>query len=136
MKGITPVVATILLLLITIVIIGVAMVFFQRTVSGSTGATEEALSSHTSQAAKTMQITNANCVSGTTTVNMRNSGTQSISTGDVSIFIDNILKDCSWIGMPVTAGGSATCTISEAGDSSSKKVKVVSPGNTDIVVCS
>lgn len=135
MKGITPIVATILLLMITIVIIGVAMTFFQRTVDVATGATEKALDSQTSQAAKTMMITGANCVSGTTTVNMRNSGTQSIAASEVNVFIDNVNKDCSWAGMPVTAGSSAACTINE-GDYSGKKVKVVSPGNTDIVICS
>ncbi len=135
MKGITPVVATILLLLITVVIVGIVMVFFQRTVSGATGATEETLGSQTSQSAKIIRITNANCVSGATTVSMRNSGTQGIIASDVSVFIDNVIKSCSWADMPVAAGGSATCTITEAGDSSSKKVKVVSPGNIDVVVC-
>lgn len=135
MKGITPVVAIILLLLITIAIVGFAMVFFQRTVTSATESGQEQLNSQTSQLAKTAVIANTNCVEGTSTINIRNTGTQSIAASEVSVFIDNTIKTCAWSGMPVTAGGSATCTVAEAGDSTGKNAKLSAPGSTDQVVC-
>lgn len=129
-KGITPVIATILLLLITIAIVGVSMVFFTRTVSTSTGAGEEQLQTTTGQASKAIRIDNA---AGTSVV-IRNMGIQSIAQSELSVFVDNALAACTWAGLPVAKDGSATCTLGSS--CAGKKVKVIGPAGSDEVTCS
>ncbi len=129
-KGITPVIATILLLLITIAIVGVSMVFFTRTVSTSTGAGDEQLKITTEQASKMLRIDNA----AGTSVTIRNMGTQSIAQSELSVFVDNSLSTCTWTGLPVAKDGSATCTLGSS--CTGKKVKVAGPAGSDELTCS
>ena len=129
-KGITPVVATILLLLITIAIVGVSMVFFTRTISTSTSAGEQQLQTTTEQASKMIRIDSA----AGSSVTIRNMGTQSIASTELTVFVNNALTACTWAGLPMAKDGSATCTLGSS--CTGEKVKVIGPAGSDEVTCS
>ncbi len=75
MKGITPIVATILLLLITISMVGFSFVFVQRTAQTSTQAGETQLNQTISQIGTAFSIENVN----NNKVYIRNRGTNALS---------------------------------------------------------
>ncbi len=129
MKGITPVIAIILLLLITISMVGFAFVWFTRFVEIAGSATENATISEVEKIKKTVRIDNA----GTGGVTVRNTGSANIPVNEISVYIDGSAISCSWTGS-IAPQGSATCT--QAVCSSGQEAKVTSPGTAqDVVTC-
>ncbi|MBI4019533.1 MAG: type IV pilin [Candidatus Aenigmarchaeota archaeon] len=90
MKGISPVIAIILLLLITISIIGFTSVFFQQTVQTSGEQAQESLNERSDTLLQTAEIIDAT----NNKVTIKNVGGAPISIDNVKIFLD---------GEPVTA---------------------------------
>lgn len=134
MKGITPIVAIILLLLITISMIGFAFVWFTRVSELATQQTQQQLEGQLSQTAQKIAIDAAT----TTSVTIRNTGSKDIPVSQISVFVDGIAKACTappWTGNLVV-GTTITCTYTigtcPAGVS---KVKVTTPGGSDSVAC-
>ncbi len=84
MKGITPVIAIILLLLITISIVGFAMIFFSRTAETAANQTETELAQQTQLMATSFQIDST----GIGSVYIRNRGTENIPAGFVNVYLD------------------------------------------------
>lgn len=133
MKGITPVVAIILLLLITISMVGFAFVWFTRVSQLATSETEAQLRGQLTADAQKIRIDAAT----TTAVSIRNTGTQDINTTQISFFIDNAAVSCdaTWTGM-LTAGSTKTCTyVPPKTCAAAATVKVSAPGNSDAVKC-
>lgn len=139
MKGITPVVAIILLLMITIVIIGFATGFFQQIITttgeGATGQAQETTEAYQ----KVAQLSSAGEDATGAVITVMSVGAIDIPTSEIGVFINGLPQNCAWedvagtpitdvtnIGVCVVAGG--TCT---AGD----PVKVSSPGMEDTGVC-
>ncbi len=85
MRGITPVVATILLLLITISITGVSFVFMQRTAQTSTLAGESQLNQTAGQVLTRFRIENI----GNGKAYIRNMGSTEISSSILAVYINN-----------------------------------------------
>jgi flagellin-like protein len=129
MKGITPVIAIVLLLLITISMIGFAFVWFGRVTSIVTNQTEEQLTGQTQQLAKTVRIEAVT----SSQVTVRNTGTSTIAAGELKAFI-NGAADGGCDAVTVAPGGVQTCTlvgVCNAGN----VMKVTAPGNSDAVNC-
>src|SRR3989338_7172640 len=84
MKGITPVIAIILLLLITISMVGFAFVWFQRVASTATQATDEQLTAQLNKQAQQIKLEGA---SGTT-VTLRSNGNVALPVGSIVLFVN------------------------------------------------
>jgi flagellin-like protein len=136
MKGITPVVATILLLLITIAVVGFAFGYFS-TIMTSTGETaQEQAEATTGRLSKTISIDNVNNATGVANViavTVRNAGTAAILTTEVSFYVDNVVaSSVSWGAVTSIAAGSiATANVTSTGGCklSTSKVKAAGPAN-------
>ena len=132
MKGITPVIAIILLLLITISMVGFAFVWFQRVASTATAATDTQLQSQLNQQAQTIRIESVNGV----TIALRNIGTQAITDNSISIFVNGTsTKSGSCPNGAASTGATFSCTSTVNVCSGSSIVKATSLGNTDQVTC-
>jgi flagellin-like protein len=132
LKGITPVIAIILLLLITISMVGFAFVWFQRVQSSMTNATETELQSQLSRQSQKIAIDNA---AGTTLV-MRNIGTSAVPVTSITAYVNNAVVTLSGAACTgnIAPGATVTCTISSACNAGAS-IKVTSPGGQDIDVC-
>ncbi len=132
MKGITPVVAIILLLLITISMVGFAFVWFTRIGELTTQQTQAQLQSELDRQAQKVRIDAVT----TTTVTIRNIGTKAIPEIQLTVFVDNVVKECTWsTSGDLAAGGSKTCTYTGACTAGTSTVRVTAPGNSDAVKC-
>ncbi len=92
-KGITPVVATILLLMITISITGVSFVFLQRSVQTSAQSTEQQLSNQAGQMANAFSIEGVD----KNIVYIKNVGAKSLNTSVLNFYVNNVLVESSSI---------------------------------------
>ena len=132
MKGITPVIAIILLLLITISMVGFAFVWFQRVAQTATSSSDTALQTQLNQQAQTAKIDSA----GGTTVTIRNTGSQSIAAGAVTVFVNGTLQTSGNCPTATLAAGSSnTCTSLVQVCSGTSVVKITTPGNVDQILC-
>jgi flagellin-like protein len=131
MKGVTPVITTILLLLIAIVVIGLAFGFFQDIFGTASTSAQQQLESGIDQTAQTIRIEAA---SGSD-VTIRNTGSQNINTTKLAFFVDNAVDTAVTCNPTTVAPNSVSvCTLFSA-CSSGSVVKVTSPGNEDIENC-
>ncbi len=126
MKGITPVISVILLLLVTIAIVGFATGFFQRILGAAGTNVDEQLTAQTNQLGQTIKLESA---AGTSVV-IRNTGSKTIYLANVTVFVDSVSKICTWSGTPaatsLAVGQTVTCTLDAA--CTGKNVKASAPG--------
>ncbi len=135
MKGITPVIAIILLLMVTIVVIGFATGFFQSMINVAGSQLEEQTQQTTQQIAKVVTIDSAATVGSNTEVTVRASGSKDVPSSEISVFLDDAIQSCTFSPDPVVVGTTSTCTISGQTCSSGTEVKVTSPGGEDTFEC-
>src|SRR3989338_1892128 len=90
MKGITPVIAVILLLLITVSLVGFASAWFLRIGTTSAGAIEN--KTQKLLAAKSIMLENAkgNAIAGTTLVDLRNIGGNVILDTEIKFYVNDL----------------------------------------------
>lgn len=108
MKGITPVIAIILLLMITIALAGFAFVWFGRVGQQVTNQTAEQLAEQQRKQATSAIIDNIDAANGIVTI--RNSGTVTINTNELGIYVDGTPIQCTGLGATIAPGATATCT--------------------------
>jgi flagellin-like protein len=137
MKGITPVIAVILLLLITIAMVGFAFVFFTRIANTAANATQQQLGSELDRQGKTINIENIDA--STSTVTLRNIGTRTILASDIKIYTNGASNN-SYSCSSISPGSTADCTRTANGAiedvcPASTTFRVVAPGNEDSRVC-
>jgi flagellin-like protein len=130
-KGITPVIAIILLLLITIAVIGFATGFFQSLVDTTSQQTTDATDTVTGNIQKTVSIeaTSANSIT------IKNSGLIAIADGDLTFLVAgaDVTGTCTGITYPLSPGQAATCGgITCTADA---EVKISAPGNSPTKTC-
>ena len=130
MKGITPVIAIILLLLITISMVGFAFVWFQRVAQTATDSTDTQLQQQLAQQAEKIRIESG----AGTSVTLRNTGSQALPVGSVALFVNNAQSTNSCPGSSQAAGAVFTCTLSSS-CASGNTLKATAPGNTDQITC-
>lgn len=123
MKGISAVIATILLLLVTISIMGFVYIYLSGTVTTLGAKTEEEIKAEAAKYSKGIWFENA---AGTQVV-IRNLGSQNINTSEVNVYINNVLKTCTWSPETISPNSIATCTLAES--CSGKGVKASGPAN-------
>ena len=129
MKGVTPIIAIILLLLITISMVGFAFVWFTSIAESSTEAVGGQLEATTEQIAKKIRIDN---IAGTSLA-LRATGTATIELGELGFFIDGVAVNC--IGFANIAPNSVgICTLDSACNIGSR-LRVSAPGGPDEVTC-
>ena len=147
MKGITPVIAVVLLLMITVALIGFAFVWFQGIM---TGVTEQVQNSTLSELEKQgMQIKLESAASDVNingaiydVVYIRNRGTRNIPLERISVYFDGVLaitkntEVCNWTSSYDLAVGTVIgmqCYDNQF--SSGDRVKATSPGTAqDIII--
>ena len=132
MKGITPVIAVILLLLITISMVGFAFVWFTRLTETATESVSGELNATTSALAKKIQIDNA----AGTSLSLRNIGTQTVEAGQLAFFVNGVSVTCTF-GAGVTSVPPNTvraCTLSTS-CSAGSRMRVTAPAGPDEVTC-
>jgi len=131
MKGISAVIATILLLLIAIAIIGFAFGFFQRIFTGSSAAVENQTGQLTGQLGTSVRIESA---SGRFIL-LRNTGTSTIDTTSVAVYLNNAFTSCGWgTNTTITPNQISGCTL--AAPCSGQTVRVTTAGVSDSTTCS
>ena len=128
MKGITPVIAVILLMLISISMIGFAAIWFSRLAESSESSVNSGLNSTTSAIAKKLRIDNA----AGTSLSVRNIGSQTVSPSEMSFYINGAAVTCNITSVQPNAIG--TCTLSSS-CASGNTLKVSAPGGSDSVTC-
>ena len=131
MKGITPVIAVILLLLITIAMVGFSYVFFQRITTSASDAATTSLDSQTDRLAKTISIDNFDNAGNT--VSVRNTGTKTLAAGEVVIYVNNV-KTVGTCGA-IAAGAVIDCTGVVEPCATGETVKAKGPSNEDTWTC-
>lgn len=137
MKGVSAVIAVILLLLITVAIIGFAFIWFGRITSLAANSTEQQMTQFYQAAAKKISIDNINSTAGIT---VRNIGTAAIPINELSVFLNGSLMTCiGWYGntsnsiMPSTV---ATCEkVPGVQCVAGTRIKVTSPAGSDERSC-
>jgi flagellin-like protein len=138
MKGITPVIAVILLLLITVAMVGFAFVWFSRVTTMTTTATQTQIENQLTMQAKRVAIENIDKASNVVTV--RNIGSQSISNVDLALYVGGAKLSClagvkDWPAS-ITPGSTGSCDWSDGPACTSDTViKVTAPGNFDESMC-
>ena len=134
MKGITPVIAVILLLLITVSLVAFAFTWFTRI--ATTAAT--GIENQTSKllATKSVRIENAK-VSGTTTnIDLRNTGDVIINSGELAFYIEDG-RVVGSLGCPasIAPGSVVTCSPPAVQCNATQSLRVSLPGGGDISTC-
>lgn len=126
MKGITPVIAVILLLLITVAMVGFAFTWFTRI---STTAAER-IENQTERllAIKTIRIEN---VVGTA-VDIRNTGDGTINSGEMAFYVNNARVTAT--GANIAPNAVQTYTLASACPTGGQ-VRVTVTGGTDVTTC-
>ncbi len=127
-KGISPVVATIMLLLITISLVGFAFLFFSRSVESSSKAGEEQLEQQISQTGIIFDIeyTDKN------KIYIRNQGMVNIS--NLTFYVNNVAIDSITPAIPPGTVGIVTLNDSQlamAGSSGPVEIRAASAGFSD-----
>lgn len=118
MKGISAVIATILMLMITIGLAGMAYTYISGVFTAKTG--------------KIVEISYTECVGTTVTLGIRNDGTTDMNLNELTITIGGTSCSASG-GFPAGKINITTCT----GVSGSNKIRIVGPANvaTGTVYC-
>jgi flagellin-like protein len=128
MKGITPVVATIMLLLITIAMVGFAYIWFNNIATTVTVGLQNSTQNEIIRERQLINIENPKNGS----IVIRNIGGYSISKSDLNVYVNNTLKTCGWEKDAVSPGDTITsyCNCTAGVD-----IKVTAPGNFDFDIC-
>jgi flagellin-like protein len=136
MKGITPVIAIILLLLITISLVGFSFIYFTRITEVSTTQIESQL---TEQLNIQQQRITIEAVDNGEVITIRNIGSATIPNETIATFIDNTLVPCDFVGGDIAAGSVRSCNLTTSGSTilcaASSSLRVSAPGGSDTYTC-
>jgi len=129
MKGITPVIAVILLLLITISLVGFAFIFFTRI----TETTSEQIDTQLEQQLLTQQQRVSIEAINRTHIFVRSTGTASIPGTSLVVFVNNSLRNCVFT-TTIAPGGVASCNLTFL-CGNEDTIRVTAPGGSDSRDC-
>jgi len=127
-KGISTIIATILMLLVLVAIIGVAFTWFMTTTSGMQTTTEERVSALEEQVGRTISVDSISCSGTTLKVYVRNTGTKQINASTVLLYFDDALKGNNTANIPQGSVGEVNGTVTTC--SGTHTIKVAGPSNT------
>jgi len=129
-KGITPVVATILLLIIVIAIVGYSFGFFQRILTTSGTTAESGTSDLTCLIIQSVAI---DSMSGTN-LYVRNTGSTALSTSSIAIYVNGLSDGCTWASDTINPNEVKLCTLAQACASGSV-LKITTAGISTQMTC-
>ncbi|HLD85700.1 MAG TPA: archaellin/type IV pilin N-terminal domain-containing protein [archaeon] len=128
MKGITPVISIILLLMIAIAIIGFAFYWFTSVSKTAQSETDKALQQTKKQINTAAIIDNIDSVNNQTAI--KNIGTETISINELIIYVDNaLIASTSCPGTALAAGKTVTCTNSTINGCSTIRITTIGSGD-------
>jgi flagellin-like protein len=137
-KGITPVIAMIMLLLIVVALAGGFMIWMNRTWGTLAASGEQQTSQATATTGKVLTIDNIDCATNGI-VYVRNSGTQNVLESEVSLYVDDVLDGTAVPDFGATNELAPGMTGEIDGTAGSWAVntviKVTAPGSTDSSTC-
>jgi flagellin-like protein len=128
MKGITPVIAIILLLLITISMVGFAFIWFNRMMTTTTNETTRQTEEQLSQMGQKVSIDSTTA----SNIYVRNIGSVSIPVTRIAVYVNGAAVSCTWSGS-IAPGAVSACGV---GCASGGVARAVAPGNYDERACS
>ena len=120
MKGITPIISIVLLLLITIVVIGLAAVYFTDTQTGAQEQTNSAIANLRTQLIVPFSFENQIG----TNFHIRNKGDTAIEAGTLTVYADNEPVDAQ-ILEPIQPGTVGTITVPPEVIANNNKLRIV-----------
>ncbi|MFB6089405.1 MAG: hypothetical protein ABEK36_06510 [Candidatus Aenigmatarchaeota archaeon] len=135
-KGITPVVAMIMLLLIVVSLAGGFLIWMNRTWQSLEESGTEAVKSGTEKMTTSFAVDNVwvNGSAGVSEITIRNNGKSNIKTSELSIYFGGKTQNCAWPNSTIGPDDVLTCTVSEQCNGTT--VKVTGPGqNKDSASC-
>ena len=136
MKGITPVVAIILLLLITIAVVGFAFGYFSTIMTTTGEAAGQQAEETTARLQKVVSIDNIYDDAVNADVTVRNVGSQAILVGEIAFYADDVpVTTLTWIGSPPSIAAGQTETATLTGMTGCISIRVVGPSNSDVKEC-
>jgi flagellin-like protein len=134
-KGITPVVALILLLVIVIVIVGFSFGVFQGVVQSAGESAQTQAETTSGQVTQTVRIESIDAATGT--VSVRNIGSNNINASTVGVYANGAYVSCigaDWSDQTIAAGSVSTCT--DTGIQGCTIIRVTSPsGASETMDC-
>lgn len=135
-KGLSAIIATIMLLMITVALIGVFYVFSSGLVTSGTSATGGAVSATTDRMLKTIAVSGERCFNTTSSNNVinftvQNVGTKDILAGELKVLVDDAQSsDIEEISSGLAANAQAQVGVQTATYSKTRTLKVQGPSNT------
>ncbi len=130
-KGVSTIIAVIIMLLITIALAGLAYMIITGLLTTHTGKFIELFG----------DIVCRSGTPGTYTISIKNAGSEVINVNELSIFIGGTgsayLKTCTWTNTTLSPGGTTTCTIQENISPGIYALRIVGPANiiTGSIAC-
>ena len=127
MKGVTPVIAIILLLLITISILGFVTIFFQQTVEESGEDTQESLETSIDIQGQKVEIISVE----SDNIAVKNVGTGTISADIITITVDGVVRQVSDDTGTIAPGQVKVYALTDPlPTGSNREISAIAPGNT------
>jgi FlaG/FlaF family flagellin (archaellin) len=109
MKGISEILAMILIVIIVVALIGMTYTFATGLFSTTTNATQQQTNQVTGNMGKTVSIVAAKCNAGTNYVfSIRNTGPNAIQATELAAFVDGSLLSMAGSGFATQASGNIT----------------------------
>ena len=135
-KGITPVIAIILLVLIVVALGGVFAAWMSRSMGTLTKTGQEQITKTAEQLQKSISIDEVSCTASGT-IYLRNTGTVNITCSEINVYVDDVLQTITCNPDPVTSGSTTTIngSTSNLDLSGNPSIKVTVPGNAATYQC-
>ena len=123
-KGVSGIIATILLVMITIGLVGTAYMYFSGMIGGKTG--------------KTISVTDVSCnTTGYITVVVSNDGTGNIADSDLTVLVDNVDRSANYVFGTISPHNVATVVSTVVESSGQHTLLITSSSNAvrQVVTC-
>ena len=121
-KGVAPVLATVLIVLVVIALAGTFLVWSTRTLGTTTERGTEQSQKFTDAAQEGIQILSVQC--GGTSIVVRNSGSTTYAAGSTTLFRNDVLESVTWTAFDSNGRSTGTVTTAFA---SGQTIRVVTP---------
>ncbi len=133
MKGITPVIAVILLLLITVSLVAFAFTWFSRVAqTAATGIENQTQKLITT---KSIRIENAKVAGVITNIDVRNTGDSTVLGSELTFYVEDGRVPVNGCPASIAAGAVATCTPTVQCNATQRLRATVGSGAGDITTC-
>ncbi len=130
MKAVSNLVATIILLSITMVLVGVTALYFSNTTKTVQSQIQQQEEIGQDVQGKTIRIRDVVNKS----LYVKNTGSRNISLAEINVYLNNVNVNCAWNESIISVGSTAKCTMPDY-CLTNQLLRVTAPGNFDGIVC-